>query len=295
MALRRNRLTALMGTASVVAVGLTPLLFAGSAQAVVRAPEASVLGSPAHHYQLYFDGGSEIANQIDLTLELSADESTFTYTIDDVVDIEIGDFCVYPDSADHTRVACELENLFGDDRVANDPNGNLYLGDGDDSLTFTNRTTFDITGIGLGDGDNTYATGDPAAPDAYVYAEGGKDTFTIGTGGFVSAGLGDDVINLVGGAATAYGSFGNDEINGGSGDDQLYGDEGDDVIYGNDGDDYIAGGKGNDQLFGGRHNDTIYGNSGDDVIYGNSGDDYISGGPGTDTISGGTGTNTIVD
>jgi hypothetical protein len=296
MTQRRIRLTTLVGTLSLATMGLAPLILAAPASAAEQVAIAVVLGDGGHLYQLDYDGGEGHTNHVVLTLAESADHTTFTYAIDDGVEILAGDNCVYPVLADHTKVSCTIEN-FVDAGLAAAPGALIGLSKGNDTATFSNLTGAKISNtIALGEGTNTYTTGDPAVFDgASVYGGDGVDTIAEGTGSLVDGRGGNDVITLVGGAAEAHGNVGNDLITGGAGDDTLDGGTGDDTIYGGDGNDHITGAQGNDTLYGGRGDDTIYGNTGDDVIYGNSGDDWISGGPGTDTISGGTGTNTILD
>jgi Ca2+-binding RTX toxin-like protein len=296
MAKRRIRLTTLVGTVSLATMGLAPLLIAGPASAAERVASASVIGNNGRHYQLDYDGGEGHDNNVALTLAESADQSAFIYTIDDVVTILAGENCVYPVPADHTKVSCSIENV-PDHSSITSPTALIGMGSGNDTVTFTNLDGTKIgNSISLGEGANTYTSGDPSSYNGvYVNSQSGVDTFTLGTGDFIDSGAGNDVITLAGGAAEVHANAGNDVITGGAGDDKLYGGLGDDTVSGNDGNDYISGEQGNDTLYGGRGDDTIYGNSGDDVIYGNSGDDWLSGGPGTDTISGGTGTNTILD
>ncbi|GLY15518.1 hypothetical protein Kisp01_25330 [Kineosporia sp. NBRC 101677] len=281
MTLRRNRVSALVGTASMLAVGFSPLLLTGTAHA---ADANSVVWASDKGFT--YDGNMGINNQLDLTL--SETEEKFVFTADDSVPIVAYDDCTHPDSADLTKVVCEIPKTA--------PVAEVRLGNGADRVTYTNTTgATNFTEINLGVGNDVYVTGRPEANDAVVYGGEANDDITLGTNGIAYGDHGYDTINLVGGTAKAYGGDHNDQINGGGGNDELYGDAGDDIIYGNDGDDSITGGTGNDELYGGRHNDTLYGNSGDDTIFGNSGDDYISGGAGLDTISGGAGNNTIVD
>ncbi|GLY19421.1 hypothetical protein Kisp01_64350 [Kineosporia sp. NBRC 101677] len=283
-----------MGAAGLGSAALVPVLLAGPAHAEGSMAHAEVVGAGGKHYQLNYFSGSGLHQQLKLSVEKSADQATFVYTLDDTAQILTGDHCSYPDNADLTRVTCVLDNTLGDSSSANDPIGQVSLADGNDAVTFTNHTDVQFTHIHLGGGNNSYTTGQSAAQDADVDSDDGTDTITAGTGASVSSGGGRDILTFTGGAAQAWAGDGNDEIQGGPGDDRLDGGAGDDIIYGNDGDDHITGAQGNDMLYGGRQNDTMYGNSGDDVIYGNSGDDYISGGPGEDTLSGGTGTNTVI-
>lgn len=281
MALHRNRLSALVGTASLIAVGLSPVLFAGSAHAADANTSAW-----ATEAGFTYDGNLGISSQLEVTLTETADK--FVFTADDVVPVVIQGACTHPDSADLSKIVCEIPKTA--------PAAVLRLGNGVDKVTYTNQTTAaNFTSIELGVGNDIYVTGRPEAPDAEVHGGEANDDITLGTAGIAYGEHGYDTITLVGGNAKAYGGDHNDVINGGGGHDELHGEAGDDIIYGNDGDDSITGGAGNDELYGGRHNDTLYGNSGDDTIFGNSGDDYISGGAGLDTLSGGAGDNTVVD
>jgi Ca2+-binding RTX toxin-like protein len=54
---------------------------------------------------------------------------------------------------------------------------------------------------------------------------------------------------------------------------QLFASAGDDIAFGSAGDDAIDGGDGDDVLFGGNGNDTIGGGGGDDLVFGGSGND----------------------
>ncbi|GAB3248406.1 calcium-binding protein [Kineosporia babensis] len=293
MALRRNRLTVLMGTASLLGVGVGPLLLVSPAHAAEGKGKAEVIGTAeAEFFTFSYDGGTGVRSDADVRVDESGDESSFVYTVDDVIEIEVGSNCTHPDEADLTKVVCTIDKT---ETGGNDPAGVVSLNDGNDILRFTNLTNTSFTSIDLGAGADTYTATRPNALDAAISGGDGVDTINAGTGAYVAAGAGNDLVTLIGGAAEVHGEDGNDLINGGVGDDSLHGEAGDDVIYGNDGDDYIVGGAGNDELYGGKHNDTIYGNTGNDTIYGNSGDDYISGGAGVDTISGGAGNNTIVD
>jgi Ca2+-binding RTX toxin-like protein len=294
MTKRRTRLTILVGTVSLATMGLAPLI-AGPASAVDRGATARVGGNGGHDYTFWFDGGEGHDTHVILTLAETADHSAFVYTFDDAT-VSIGENCTYPVASDHTKVSCTIEN-FVDKSIAAEPTARVNVGSGNDTVAFTNLNGARIhNNIGLGEGDNTYTSGDPNAIDgAYVYSGGGADTFTLGTEDSIDAGAGNDVVTLAGGSAVVFAGYGNDLIDGGAGSDALHGGPGDDTISGNDGNDYVAGEQGNDTLYGGRGNDTVYGNSGDDVMYGNSGDDWLSGGPGTDTISGGAGTNTVLN
>jgi VCBS repeat-containing protein len=75
----------------------------------------------------------------------------------------------------------------------------------------------------------------------------------------------------------AYGSTGNDSINGNT-------DSTPDTLY---------GGSGNDTISGKQGNDTVYGGSGNDIINGNDDNDVLIGGYGADTITGAKGDDTF--
>ncbi len=99
----------------------------------------------------------------------------------------------------------------------------------------------------------------------------------------VAGGAGNDLIVLsksdgsqaFPGAATLFGSDGNDTLRGGSGDDDLRGDDGNDLLFGNDGKDFLFGGKGDD---------TLHGGAGNDLLIGKDGADDMDGGDGIDTV-----------
>ncbi|GLY14922.1 hypothetical protein LWF15_21600 [Kineosporia rhizophila] len=287
MTLRRNRLFILAGSTSLAAAGL----FATPAHAAGDTATAELSGRDGRLNLFTYEGG-DLRNQAEVVLSLSEDRSVYTYEVDDVVDIKAGTNCAHPDSADLTKVVCEIENVVGG-TTSDWPSGQISFGAGNDTVEFTNRTTTYFNAISLDAGNDTY-TGSPLR-DAVVSGNEGTDTLNIGGGGEGHGDEGNDLITLVAGRAMASGGDGEDEIQGGVGGDSLHGGADDDVIYGNDGDDLIYGDQGNDFLYGGREHDEIYGNSGDDTIFGNSGNDTISGGPGTDTISGGTGSNTITN
>ncbi len=133
----------------------------------------------------------------------------------------------------------------------------------------------------------------------------------------VAGGAGDDIIKLIGTAATSWsadfsGGTGNDflvggpnedKLRGGEGDDTLYGEAGSDWIWGGDGRDKVFGQLGDDQLFGGDHDDLVFagpgndgvqGHGGDDRLYGENGNDILTGGAGADWLCGGAGLDLLV-
>ncbi len=244
-------------TYRVFAGGIFPLLLASPAHAADDHTNAWVVTTP-ERYEFVYDGGHGIGSQLDVTLSQTSGE--FVFTLHDVVPITAGTGCAHPDEGDLTTIACTVPKDAPSPSVATPPVANLYLANASDHVTYTNQTRVqNFLTIDLGDGNDTYVSGRPEAPEAVVQGSGANDDIRLGTGGVARGGDGDDTITAIGGAATVYGGNHNDVINGGAGDDVLHGE------------------------------------AGDDTIFGNSGDDYISGGPGTDTISGGAGTNTIVD
>src|SRR5688572_17143276 len=153
-----------------------------------------------------------------------------------------------------------------------------------------------------------------------VYGYGGNDTIEVSGGGLgdiggsVSAGEGDDTVNLgIDGAiwggtgcdmlylansfrGEAYGEDGDDHIyiSGETIDAEIVGGEGDDLInaQGNNYGLALQGGAGNDTIFGSHYNDQIFGGGGTDFLYGGGGNDnfyegaFVSGGGGFDTYRG---------
>jgi Ca2+-binding RTX toxin-like protein len=126
----------------------------------------------------------------------------------------------------------------------------------------------------------------------------------------VTAGSGNDTINLSGsvgiGGSFNYGSevlsgSGNDSVTGGTGSDAFYGQAGNDTLEGGASRDRLEGGDGDDILRGGAGDDNnnslvagvvyggLYGGAGNDLLDGGEGDDYLDPGMGIDTVIGGAG------
>jgi VCBS repeat-containing protein len=75
---------------------------------------------------------------------------------------------------------------------------------------------------------------------------------------------------------TAFGTMGDDYLQGGQANDILVGLDGNDTLDGAAGDDALDGGSGNDLLFGGDGGDTLTGGAGDDTLLGGYGlDNYV--------------------
>ena len=120
------------------------------------------------------------------------------------------------------------------------------------------------------------------APAVVVYGGSGDDD--IDASGAISAGGGDDWVNVGKKSSVVQGGGGSDRLNGGIGNDRLSGGKGIDIL---------SGGHGNDRVFGGSGNDIIGGDSGTDLIWGMGGKDTIGDRDGLDTIFGGPGDDTI--
>lgn len=84
-----------------------------------------------------------------------------------------------------------------------------------------------------------------------------------------------------------YGDTGSDKILGGSGNDTLYGNQGNDTVNGEGDDDLIYGGQDQDYLYGSQGSDKVYGDEGNDTLEGNDGSDTLVGGEDNDRIWGG--------
>jgi serralysin len=226
-----------------------------------------------------------------LNLAISQADGHITYLIDDSVPISNGSGCTYPDNTDRTRISCTLVEF---DSASPYYSGQLFLGDGNDTVSIANSTNqaFYDTVIDLGPGkDISTSTGTYDGTD--VTGGTGNDTFTVGPQGHADGNDGNDVFWTSGYFASADGGKGNDEMHGGVSTQSLRGDDGNDTISGGGSTDFIRGGRGNDRLYGGKGNDEIYGNSGNDRLYGNDGNDLLSGGPGTDQVDGGAGKDTV--
>lgn len=109
----------------------------------------------------------------------------------------------------------------------------------------------------------------------------------------IESGDGDDAVRVspnipFGGAISADGGAGNDDLQGSYGGPAV-------TLLGGDGHDKVGGGTGDDVLHGGPGNDDMDGYNGNDQLYGDDGDDRLSGGQlfSSDLIDGGAGSDTI--
>ncbi|MEU6256627.1 calcium-binding protein [Streptomyces sp. NPDC047043] len=266
--------TLLLGTALAV-----PLALAGTAGAATAPATAAV---NQYDWQLTYKAAAGQTNKATVTASLTADRTGITYLIDDVVPITAGHDCAHPVGSDHTKVSCTV--TFVDSQ---DPYPGLItdLGDGNDTLTYTNNTdqVYTYAQISLGAG-NDRATDSGRLDGAYVSGGAGDDTITVGAEGLAWGEDGNDTITASGGDNIVQGGKGNDTLHGGNGAQYLSGDDGKDTITGGTGNDSLYGGKGDDVLYGNSGNDRLYGNSGNDKLYGGAGSDTLSGGPGTDVV-----------
>ncbi|MFJ9893887.1 calcium-binding protein [Streptomyces sp. NPDC091280] len=286
--------TRLLALTLTLGTGLAAPLLLAPAAGAATAPATAALGNGGN--EVVYTAAAGQTNKAVVTAS-TTDLSTITYVIDDVVTIRPGTGCAYPTASDHTKVSCTVATYDSQDPY---PTVQLTLGDGNDTLTYHNRTnqTYYFASADLGAGADKY-TEDGRVDGSYVSGGTGDDTLTLGTysvgwgengadtlhagaGTIAQGGNGNDTITTTGDAAD--GGAGNDRITGGAGGQSLTGGSGDDRILGGAGNDFLYGGTGNDTLYGGAGNDTLYGNSGNDTLWGGTGRDVLSGGPGRDSV-----------
>ncbi|WP_369211581.1 calcium-binding protein [Streptomyces flavofungini] len=291
----------LVRTASALTLALTtgatvPLLLAGPAGAA--APEATAAFSASDHAIVYTAASGQ-TNKVTVTAKKTRGSDKITYVLDDAVQVKAGEGCSYPSRTDPTKVSCTVTTLESQDPY---PTLRLLLGDGNDTVAYTNATdqAYYFTRAELGTGKDTWTHTSGYDGNA-VLGGAGDDDLSVGSGGVALGGDGKDTLRG-GSGSIAHGDAGNDTIyskgaesavEGGSGDDEIHGGAQRQNLSGGDGDDTIRGGAGDDFLYGGKGNDVLRGESGDDTVYGNSGDDKLYGGTGTDTLSGGPGTDVV--
>jgi Ca2+-binding RTX toxin-like protein len=127
----------------------------------------------------------------------------------------------------------------------------------------------------------------------------GNETFTVASTltlpATVTAGNGNDTIQLGGGNNTVALGDGNDTVSAGGGHNTVAVGNGNDVIQLGGGNNTVAAGNGNDTIqLGGGSNVVVEGNGNDSVMAGN-GNNLIVGGLGQHTITLGNGTNILID
>ncbi len=126
--------------------------------------------------------------------------------------------------------------------------------------------------------------GEPES-DQTISGSFGDDELAGGTGNdTIDGGFGDDMIDGGAGDDALAGGFGDDAMNGGGDDDSLSGGFGNDALAGGEGDDALTGGFGDDELVGGAGSDSLSGGFGNDTLVGGEGDDMLSGGFGDDVF-----------
>ncbi|MFB3100029.1 MAG: calcium-binding protein, partial [Gammaproteobacteria bacterium] len=154
---------------------------------------------------------------------------------------------------------------------ANGGNDTISLGAGDDQAIggVGSDTIRALDGKNILLGDNGTILSDAAGN--YIYARTGS--VSLGSGDFITGGLGTDVI---------FGGVGGDTLSGGSGDDLIMGDAGEvtrnglQFIFGSvdlftGGADILTGGAGNDIMIGGFGSDLFFGSLSEDAMVGEYG------------------------
>ncbi|MGW3645964.1 calcium-binding protein [Streptomyces sp. NPDC000878] len=284
-----GRRTTRVASASASALALTLALGAGLVAVPLALAGTAGAAAPSAKAETDFSGReltyTAAAGQTNKLTVVEAypdatDHTNVTFAIDDVVPISVGRGCVYPSAADHTKVLCtviteESQSPYQIMRV--------NLGDGNDVVDFTNKSTEDYhtTAFVLGAGKDKL-TGRGELANNFADGGAGDDTIVVSNSLLVAGGAGNDTITTAG--DIAQGGAGNDVIRGGAGNQDLSGNDGNDTIY---------GGTGGDHMYGGAGNDVLWGNSGVDYMWGNNGNDKLYGGPGKDILSGGTGQNVV--
>lgn len=171
----------------------------------VLAAQAAMVAHAAEPPLTVLLAGGEEANVI--TISLSPDGRT--YTIDSVVQLEVGgNVCWHPDGQENELV-CEAASIGGFE---------VNAGGGDDSVTVAANVPIPVTLRG-GPGQDRLVGG------------AGADKLVGGTG--------DDVL---------IGRAGADSLFGGPGDDRLVGCAGNDLLRGGPGEDTLLGGSGQNEL-----------------------------------------------
>jgi Ca2+-binding RTX toxin-like protein len=121
-----------------------------------------------------------------------------------------------------------------------------------------------------------------------IFAGGGDDTVTIGTGvrgSYAQGDAGNDTLSGGDFSDILLGGDGDDCISGGLAPDRILGEIGNDTLFGNGGRDLLWGGPGNDDLLGNGHDDTLTGDDGDDRLWGGGGADALFGSGGSDSAA----------
>jgi hypothetical protein len=168
-----------LGSTPLLAVGLSPLLLSGSAQAVTTSATVSFSGQNLNYQAA---GGQSNHLTVTTSEEALANDgsgygtSKYTYILDDSVTIQAdADRCTYPTSSDQTLVVCTWIVEAGQDPAYV---AMFTLGDKNDTVTFVNPSedTYGADEFYLGTGSDTstkYLDGSRVVGDA------GNDKITI--------------------------------------------------------------------------------------------------------------------
>ena len=157
---RRYTVLGLTATTSLLAVGLSPVLLSGSAQAVTTPATVSFSGQHLNY---------------SVTIQADADR------------------CTYPTSSDQTLVVCTWIVEAGQDPASI---ATFTLGDKNDTVTFVNpsQDTYSTDEFSLGTGNDTY-TSTKYLDGSRILGDAGKDKLYGGQGkDTLSGGPGRDII-----------------------------------------------------------------------------------------------------
>jgi Ca2+-binding RTX toxin-like protein len=155
----------------------------------------------------------------------------------------------------------------------------------DITITDPSQLTASLGTTGI---DHVYYSGSGTVvqPDTIenITLRGSANVVGNALGNDMRSGVGQNVLNGMGGNDTLYGYHGSDWVYGGSGNDIMSGSSGQDWVYGGSGRDTVNGGSGNDWVWGDAGRDTVYGGLGNDTVNGGAGNDTLYGNAGRDTF-----------
>ncbi len=271
----------LLGAASILAFGFTPLALTGTAHAADEKFATAL--APAATAQLMYEAPAGVENNVKASVAWNKDKTRLIFLIDDSIRIRLGENCSYPDQDDRTKVRCVVTP---EADAPSYPALTMKLGDRNDKVWFDNRTKQAkyFAKIVLGPGSDWLDSAGKGLDGSQVLGQGGDDWIAAGARSEVWGGNGDDEIKVWGK---------NSAVDGGKGDDQIWGNSGRQFLAGGDGDDKIWGGDSDDDLWGNNGDDQLWGQGGADRIWGGDGNDWIWGGAGKDMLRGGPGKNVV--
>ena len=122
-----------LGTASVLALGLTPFILADAAHAAPSVG-ATVVQKDG---RLIYTAAPGVVNDVAVSVRWNTAQDKLVYLIDDAVRIKAGGPCIHPDEDDATKVRCTLTPP---DETDQKPVLNMRLGDRNDHVSFVDRT-----------------------------------------------------------------------------------------------------------------------------------------------------------